>query len=216
MTTTASEGQSSGPPPLTVAAVALMRGVVDREHAERVWLDVVRLQNPLRDHVAVLGLDLVIDEAEGYAYLRSKPEDPDNPLPRLVARHRLSFPVSLLLAVLRKALAEFDAGAGEGRLVVTRDRLVDELRTFRPATTNDAKLVDEVDRSLRKVVELGFLRPLPGPTAAFEVRRILKAFVDAQWLGEFDARLADYAALAGGDDSSEPTDGPTAGGGEQP
>ena len=144
----------------------------------------------------MLGLDLVIDEAEGYAYLRSKPEDPDNPLPRLVPRHRLSFPVSLMLAVLRKALAEFDAGAGEGRLVVSRDRLVDELRTFRPASTNETKLVDEVDRSIRKVVELGFLRQLPGPMGAYEVRRILKAFVDAQWLGEFDARLAEYAALA--------------------
>ena len=162
-----------------------MRGVVDRDQSERIWLDVVRLQNPLRDHVAVLGLDLVIDEAEGYAYLRSATEDPDNPLPRLVPRHRLSFPVSLLLAVLRKALAEFDAGAGEGRLVVSRDRLVDELRTFRPASTNETKLVDEVDRSIRKVVELGFLRQLPGP-------------MDAQWLGELDARLAEYAELAAG------------------
>jgi hypothetical protein len=26
----------------------------------------------------------------------------------------------------------------------------------------------------------------------FEVRRILKAFVDAQWLAEFDQRLAAY------------------------
>ena len=26
----------------------------------------------------------------------------------------------------------------------------------------------------------------------FEVRRILKAFVDAQWLAEFDERLARY------------------------
>jgi len=199
--------RSSGPPPLTAAAVALMRGVVDRDQAERIWLDVVRLQNPLRDHVAVLGLDLVIDEAEGYAYLRSAAEDPDNPLPRLVPRHRLSFPVSLLLAVLRKALAEFDAGAGEGRLVVSRDRLVDELRTFRPATTNDAKLVDEVDRSIRKVVELGILRPLPGPTVAYEVRRILKAFVDAQWLGELDARLAEYAVLAAGTGGGTGTSG---------
>jgi hypothetical protein len=31
-------------------------------------------------------------------------------------------------------------------------------------------------------------------TAAFEVRRILKAFVDAQWLADFDARLAAYQA----------------------
>lgn len=196
MTTASPESGRVGPPALTVAAVALMRGVVDRDSAERIWLDVVRLQNPLRDHVGVLGLDLVIDESEGYAYLRSRPEDPDAPLPRLVPRHRLSFPVSLLIAVLRKALAEFDAGASEGRLVVTRDRLIDELRTFRPATTNEARLVDEVDRSIRKIVDLGFLRALPGPGGAYEVRRILKAFVDAQWLGELDAKLAEYAAVA--------------------
>lgn len=182
---------------LSTAAVSLMRGVVDRESAERVWHDVVNLQNQLRDHVGVLGLDLVVDESEGYAYLRSKPEDPDQPLPRLIPRHRLSFTVSLLLAVLRKALAEFDAGAVEGRLVVTRDRLVDEMRTFRPSTTNDAKLVDEVDRAIRRTVDLGFLRVLPREPGSYEVRRILKAFVDAQWLGELDTRLAEYARLAG-------------------
>lgn len=182
---------------LSAAAVALMRGVVDRESAERTWADVLALQNTLRDHVGVLGLDLVIDEAEGYAYLRSKQEDPDNPLPRLVPRHRLSFPVSLMLAVLRKALAEFDASSGEGRLVVTRDRLADEIRPFRPATTNEARLVDEVDRSVRRIVDLGFLRPMPSDSKAFEVRRILKAFVDAQWLGELEARLTEYALAAG-------------------
>lgn len=179
---------------LTAAAVALMRGVVDRTVAERVWLDVVHAQHALRDHMGVLGLDLVIDESEGYAYLRSRPEDPDDPQPRLIPRHRLSFSVSLLLALLRKALAEFDAGAGEGKLVVTRARMVEEVRPFRPSTTNEAKLDDEVDRSLRKIVELGYLRPLPGEAHTYEVRRILKAFIDAQWLGDFDARLSEYAA----------------------
>jgi hypothetical protein len=58
-----------------------MRGVVDRDQSERIWLDVVRLQNPLRDHVAVLGLDLVIDEAEGYAYLRSATRTPTTHCP---------------------------------------------------------------------------------------------------------------------------------------
>lgn len=188
---------------LTAAAVALMRGVVDRDSAERTWHDVLHTQRALRDHVAVLALELVIDESEGYAYLRSRPQDPENPQPRLVPRHRLSFPVSLLLAVLRKALAEFDASAVEGKLVVTRDRLVDELRPFRPATSNDARLVDEIDRSLRKVVELGFVRPLSGEAGAYEVRRILKAFIDAQWLGEFDARLAEYAAASTGGAASE-------------
>ena len=59
----------------------------------------------LRDYVAVLGLELVLDEAEGYAFLRARNRDGDETttkLPRLVARRPLSFPVSLLLALLRK------------------------------------------------------------------------------------------------------------------
>jgi len=42
---------------------------------------------------------------------------------------------------------------------------------------------------------------VPSGPASFEMRRILKAFVDAQWLADFDAQLAAYQAqLAGGND----------------
>jgi hypothetical protein len=37
----------------------------------------------------------------------------------------------------------------------------------------------------------------------YEVRRILKAFVDGQWLADFDARLAAYAAVLGEDGEPE-------------
>ncbi|MEI2778162.1 MAG: DUF4194 domain-containing protein [Tetrasphaera sp.] len=196
---------SAEPAPLSVAAVALMKGVVYRDTHEQIWQHILTLQPRLRDHMDVLGLTVVIDEAEGYAFLRSKPEDPDAPIPRLVPRHRLSFSVSLLLALLRKALAEFDATSGEGRLVVTRERLVDDLRVFLADSTNEAKIVDQIDRTIAKAVELGFLRSVSGGSPAWEVRRILKAFVDAQWLGEFDARLRDYAAaLAGEAPDGEP------------
>jgi hypothetical protein len=53
-----------------------------------------------------------------------------------------------------------------------------------------------MDAHLNKVVELGFLTRLRGQDNQFEVRRILKAFVDAQWLSEFEQRLAQYAAHA--------------------
>ncbi|HET8600501.1 MAG TPA: DUF4194 domain-containing protein [Segeticoccus sp.] len=194
---------STDQPTLSVAAVALMKGVVYRDTHEQVWHHVVRLQPQLRDHMAVLGLDVVVDEAEGYAYLRSQPEDPDDPdpIPRLVPRHRLSFPVSLLLALLRKALAEFDATSGEDRLVLTRDQIIEDLRVFLADSTNEARIVDQADRTIAKVVELGFLRPVGGAartrTDTWEVRRILKAFIDAQWLSDFDARLAEYAAELG-------------------
>ena len=47
---------------------------------------------------------------------------------------------------------------------------------------------------------------ITGGGAAYEVRRILKAFVDAQWLSEFDARLAEYQALLQGDAPAEGED----------
>src|SRR5262249_46737800 len=117
-------------------------------------------------------------------------------LPRLVARRPLSFPVSLLLALLRKKLAESDAGGGDTRLVLTRNDIVELVRLFLPESTHEARLVDQIDTHDNKIVELGFLRRMKttsGPPA-FEVQRILKAFVDAQWLLDFDARLAGYQA----------------------
>lgn len=195
--------ESGEPAPLSIAAVALMKGVVYRESNEHVWRHVLRLQHQLRDHVAVLGLVLVIDEAEGYAYLRSAGQDGESTVPRLIPRHRLSLQVSLLLALLRKAVAEFDATSGEGRLVLTRDRIADDLRTFLADSTNEARVLDQIDRTINKVVDLGFLRPLPGRPHEWEIRRIIKAFVDAQWLGEFDTRLREYAVALGRAEAAE-------------
>ena len=79
----------------------------------------LRLQARIRDYVAVMGLDLVVDEAEGYAFLKSRSQSAaaaSDGLPRLIARRPLSFPVSLLLALLRKKLAEFDAAGADTRL----------------------------------------------------------------------------------------------------
>jgi hypothetical protein len=147
-----------------------------------------------------MGLVVVIDEAEGYAFLRSRPVDDDErTVPRLIARRSLSYPVSLLLALLRKRLAQFDADNSDTRLIISRDQIVELIRVFLPPNSNEARLVDQVDTHLTKVVELGFLRRLPGEDNLFEVRRILKAFVDAQWLSDFADRLAAYATEATGE-----------------
>ncbi len=180
---------------LSTIIISLLKGVLYRDTAEPQWEALQKLQARVRDYVLLLGLDLVIDEAEGYAFLKSKvaPEQ-DRPIPRLIARRPLSFPVSLLLALLRKKLAEFDAGGSETRLVLTKDEIVELMRVFMPDSTDQAKLIDQIDAHVNKIVDLGFLRPLKvsaGPQS-FEVRRILKAFVDAQWLSDFDAKLEEY------------------------
>jgi hypothetical protein len=178
---------------LSLVLVHLMKGPLYRDTHDKLWGLLLGVRPQVSDYVTVLGLNVVIDEAEGYAYLRSRPVDDDVPeFPRLVARRALSFHVSVLLALLRKRLAEFDASSAEIRLILSRDQIVEMLRLFMPDSTNDARLVDTIDAHINKAVELGFLRRLRDEQDLFEVRRILKAYVDGQWLSEFDARLDEY------------------------
>ena len=186
-------GSPSGPSDLSLVVIQLFKGPVYRDTHEKLWSLLPGLRTQVGDYVSVLGLQVIVDEAEGYAYLRSQPTDDDTlEVPRLVARRTLSFHVSVLLALLRKRLAEFDASSSEVRLVLDREQIVEMLRLFLPESTNDARLVDAIDAHINRVVDIGFLRRLRGEENLFEVRRILKAYVDGQWLSEFDTRLDEY------------------------
>ncbi len=178
---------------LSVVVVSLMKGIADRESDPVLWQSLIGIQARVRDYVACLGLDLVLDEAEGFAYLRQRPaEEGATELPRLVPRRQLGYQVSLMLALLRKKLAEFDATSGEARLILGRNDIVEMMRVFLAETANQVRLNDRIGADLNRVVDMGFLRRLRGTNDRFEVRRILKAFVDAQWLADFDQRLAAY------------------------
>lgn len=198
-------GEASVDVGLSNLVVHLLKGVLYRENDEPSWSALLTLQASVRDYVAVLNLDLIVDESESYAYLKSKPDaklidgadEQEMKIARLVTRRALSFPVSLLIALLRKKLAEFDAGGGDIRLVLSKDEIVELIRVFLPDSSNEAKLIDQIETHINKVIELGFLRKLKNTNhtnhnASYEVRRIIKAFVDAQWLADFDARLANY------------------------
>ena len=69
-------------PELSQLVVHLLKGVLYRDDDERLWASLLRLQVRVREQAAVLLLDLVLDEAEGHAFLKSRP-DPDE-----AGRHR--------------------------------------------------------------------------------------------------------------------------------
>lgn len=193
---------------LSVVVIHLLKGVVYRDSDTNIWGALLNLQPQVRDYVALMGLNLVVDEAEAYAFLRShEPEVEDDggkQIPRLIVRRQLSFPVSLMLALLRRKLAEFDAQGDEMRLILTISEISELMRLFLPASSNEAKLVDQIEVHANKAVEYGFLRRLKPNVAngelSYEVRRILKAYVDAQWLSEFDRRLEAYRMYLEGED----------------
>ena len=193
-----SDMETSTPEELPGVVTRLFKGVLYAETDEKVWQSLLGLTTQVRGYVAVLGLDLVLDESEGYAFLHSR-EDPDGTLPRLIARRTLTFNVSLLLALLRGRMLEFDTNSSDVRLIMTAQDIADMVSVFLPESSNEAKVLDRLAGDIKKVVELGFLRKLKGEADTYEVARILKAYVDAQWLEEFDARLADYRATLAGE-----------------
>jgi hypothetical protein len=173
--------------------VALMKGVVFKENDPALWHLLEEGQMAVRDYVRVMGLELMLDTAEGYAWLATRePEEGEDPLPRLVGRRQLSYPVSLIIALLRKKMAEQDAAGEDPRMILSVEEITDMVRVFLPASGNEARMVDQINTHLNKIADLGFIRRLKDQKDKIEVIRILKAFVDAQWLSELDDRLKEY------------------------
>ncbi|MBN1961544.1 MAG: DUF4194 domain-containing protein [Deltaproteobacteria bacterium] len=177
----------------SVVLITLMKGITYRDNDNNLWQSLINMQSRVREHIALMGLELIIDDAEGYAYLRQhSPVDGEAELPRLVPRRPLPYAVSLLLVLLRQKLIESDAQGADSRLILNREQIIDLMRVFLADSGNEARLVDRIDTLINKVIDLGFIRRLRSNENEIEVKRILKAFVDAQWLNEFEQRLAEY------------------------
>jgi hypothetical protein len=134
---------------------------------------------------------LIIDEVDEYAYL--KQEDAAG-LPRLVQRYQLSYPVSMLLVQLRKALGEQDTASGDTRLVISFADIMRRMDPFLPVPGNEMKFRQSLEHTIGQVMQLGFLQKLKGSEDEYEVRPVLRSFVDAQWLSDFNEKLAEYEA----------------------
>jgi len=100
--------------------------------------------------------------------------------------------VSVLCVLLRKKLVEADAGSGESRVVLTRDQIVEMMRVFSPQRADEAFTEDQIEAHIRKAVDLDLLKALKADPPVYEVRPIIKALVDADWLQNLDERIEAY------------------------
>lgn len=186
---------------ISQVVIHLMRGILYKEDKPNIWETMEHLEGPVRDYLSVINLDLMIYDSDGFAYLTSKEqEDGDASLPRIVARRPLSYPVSLILALLRRKLTEHDTYSSEPRLIIEVNEVADMVSAFFPASNNEVKVLKRLGSHLQRIHDLGFIRFLDAKKEAFEVKRILKAYIDAQWLHDFDTKLAEYLTHNSGDD----------------
>jgi len=163
------------------------------------WNLLLSYLTPVQEYFARIGLEVHIDEEDGYAYLYQPAlEDEEGQsivLPRLTRRDRLTYHTTLLCVLLREWLDHFESThLDAGKCTITDDQLRELLVPFLPARTDERALQRRMDASIERLVDLGFLKRMPNTEkpAYFEVRRILKAKIDAEKLAEIKEKLASY------------------------
>ena len=102
----------------------------------------------------------------------------------------------MLSVLLFERLIQFDLEGGDTtRLIIDKEGIKESVRMFLPETSNEAKIIDKIDSSINKLVDIGFLKRLSSDENKFEVRRILEAKISAEGLQEIKEKMREYAEL---------------------
>lgn len=205
--------------PYAPVLIKLLKGPLYADDAES-WDLALRHRRAVDEYMSQLGLELVLAESDGLAFLRRRrpapagvteageeeaaaaadgeAEAPDDGLPELVARRELPYTASLLCVLLLEELYRFEAsGEGEARLVLHRARIRDLALPYLPKKSNEAKQADALDAQINRLAQYGFLRPIKAGSDEFQVTPLLKHKITPRVLGQAAAQLKERA---GGDD----------------
>jgi hypothetical protein len=120
----------------SIAAVKLLQGAVYMDDAKG-WDIILSNRSRLESYFGRLGLVMVIDEPEGFAYLRQLEEHefPDgyDRMPKLIRKSRLGYDLTLFCILLRDELRRHEEqGAEAGKCIADLDDLFARLRELMP------------------------------------------------------------------------------------
>lgn len=169
--------------------INLLQGVVRKEDNAEIWNTIRSQQFRIDEYMEKIGLSLVIDDEGGFAFLKQRDDDV---LPHLVKKQPLTFRMSLFLALLRNEINEYDSGSGEGALVIREEEMVRRMKPYFPDVSDEVKFTNSIDRCFSKALEMKILVPVKDNEYEYEVQPVLRRFMDAEWLLEFNRQLDKY------------------------
>lgn len=169
--------------------INLLQGVVRKEDNAEIWNTIRSQQFRIDEYMEKIGLSLVIDDEGGFAFLKQRDDDV---LPHLVKKQPLTFRMSLFLALLRNEINEYDSGSGEGALVIREEEMVRSMKPYFPDVSDEVKFTNSIDRCFSKALEMKILVPVKDNEYEYEVQPVLRRFMDAEWLSEFNRQLDKY------------------------
>ncbi len=176
--------------------IKLLQSII-YDDEKNTWNEILAFQHQIRSHFAVMGIELILNEQEGFAYL-SQPDNIEGEavqVPRLVRRMPISYEVTLLCVVLREALEEFDVKNTDARkLFLTNKDIKDRIELFFGDRSDKVKLLERLDNYINTTVSLGFLKEIDirshdAQNKTYEVRRVLKAKMNNEKLEEIRAKM---------------------------
>jgi hypothetical protein len=183
--------------PYTPVFIKLLKGPV--EYLEKTaWEQLLQYQAELTRFLQQMGLILVLEKDDGYAYLEQARLDEEENVIGWVRRIQLGYEESVLLVLLRDMMAEFEVGeAGTRELVKKRREIKEYAELFFRENASRVKFIRDLDRLIDRVEELDFLEKIEHHEIAdeqkFRVKKIIKARVDNEVLENFKHQLSEHA-----------------------
>lgn len=177
--------------PSAAVKVRLLQDAVYLED-EELWAALQRHRSHIENYFQEIGLELIVHDDDGFAYLKQAQLEEQAGVPRLFRRDKLTKGVAIIGVVLREQLLRFDEKIhDESRLILRMEDLVQLAAPFFPATNDEIRTDKRIEGAIHKAEEMGLLRRLPGAEGEerFEVRRILKARFPVETLKELREQL---------------------------
>ncbi len=178
--------------------VKLLQSVI-YDDDKRYWNDVINYETSVRDHFGKIGIELVLNRQDGYAFLRQAEfaeDDKTRPI-QLIRRIPLTYEMSLLCVLLREWLDENEVKMQTDKLYVTNKQIKERVDLFFKDKTNRKRLLDKLDTLIKQAQDLGFLHlnledKLNNDNSQYEVKRIIKAKISNEKLEELKAKLKQH------------------------
>jgi len=183
--------------PFTPVLIKLLKGPV--EYLEKgAWEQLLQYQVELTRFLQQLGLVLVLEKDDGYAYLEQQRLDEEENVIGWVRRIQLGYEESILLVLLRDMMAEFEVGeAGARELIKKRREIKEYAELFFKENPSRVKFIRDLDRLIDKVEELDFIEKVenaePADEQKFRIKKIIKSRVDHEILENFKQQLTEHA-----------------------
>ncbi len=178
--------------PYAAAIARLLKDVVYND--DRFWKEILQNQVAIMQYLEQMGIELVVDQADGYAFIKQIPLDDEGNTVGLVRRTPMTYEASLICIFLRERLDDFDIKDHlNNRCTVTHKQLKEDMELFFQEKPNFKKFLREIDRHIARVEEYGFLKcHKKGETNddnLYEIKRIIKAKITSDDIETFRKKM---------------------------